>query len=203
MNYTCIIPWSGGVESTAVVCDALDKGEVPYLFHLTLNGYWKQQVNAVNKMSEIIGVPVHFVHINYTTPYADYQRTSECYEFGTSPMFINWANTAQLIHFQNPWIPKILYGYNCGIRQRDDGMGDVKTPAVLEVFDSIERAAELSGNPVKMISSLERLCKIEQYDSIWDELKDHVTYCVSPTVNHKPCGECVKCREFQEMCKKD
>lgn len=187
IDYTCIIPWSGGVESTALVCHALDMGEAPFLFHLTFNGYWQNQIDAVTKMSEEIGIPLHFIHQKSTTPYADAARTAKHYSYGYAPMYINWANYAQMIHFQNPFIPKIWYGFNAST--------DVKTPAVLELFDSIERVATLQGNPVIMESPLGHLTKREQYDMIWDELKPFITTCTD--IENPPCGKCSKCKELE------
>lgn len=191
-NYTCIIPWSGGVESTALICHAIDQGEVPFVFHLVLNGHWENQIHAVSKMSEAIGLPLHFIRVNKSTSYVDYEKTKSHYEQGYPPMFINWVNHAQMIHFQNPFIDKIWYGFNAD--------GDVKTPAWHALEKSVMEVAKLQGIPVDMRSPLGHLPKHEQYKLIWEELLPHVVTCVD--VHNPTCGKCMKCKEFQEMLKK-
>ena len=49
MKETCIIPFSGGVESTCLYFRFLEKGEVPYVFHLVTNGYWESQLKSTKK----------------------------------------------------------------------------------------------------------------------------------------------------------
>ena len=197
-DYTCIIPWSGGVESTALMCHAIEQGEKPYAFHLIFNGHWKQQVTAVKAMSEELGVPVHFVRIDMPHPYTNPNKIKDYYaNWGnTSPMYINWMNIAQIIHFHNPFITKIWSGRN--LNESDI----IRSKEVRAAQRSIEMLADVQGIPVKVSCPLENLTKEEQFNMIPDEVRRHIATCVAIDNHGRPCGKCKKCHEFKEMLKK-
>ena len=201
MKYDCIIPWSGGVESTALVCDCLRRGLNPYCFHLTVNDNWIKQVEAVKKMSEILGVDVTIVEYKNSDTYLDKAKTSEHYgkmwHHATPPMFFYWTNVAQIIQLNNPQINRIYYGYNGGIISRDDGMGDSHSDWVDKHFRHIEDVCGMLGIETKMSAPLGKMAKVEQWEMIFDSVKEHVHTCAHPT--EKSCGACMKCKEISYM----
>jgi 7-cyano-7-deazaguanine synthase in queuosine biosynthesis len=199
--YDCIIPWSGGVESTALVSDCLRRGMNPYCFHLTVNGNWIKQVEAVKKMSEILGVDVTIVEYNNNITYVDRQKTTEHYGkmwgHATPPMFFYWTNVAHIIQVNNPQINRIYYGYNGGIISRDDGMGDKHTDWVDKHFRHIEEVCGMLGIETKMDAPLGKMSKTEQWELIPENIRPHVHTCVHPTEDK--CGKCIKCKEMEYM----
>ena len=199
MKYDCIIPWSGGVESTALICDCLRRGIKPYCFHLRLNGHWVNQVEAVKKMSEILGVDVDIIDHNNPRSYLDSnamkKHYSSLYTHSMPPMFFFWTNVAHLIQINNPQINRIYYGFNSGIISSDDGMGDKHTDWVDKHFRHIEDVCAMMGIETKMSAPLGKMSKSEQWKLIFDSVKEHVHTCVHPT--EKSCGECIKCKELE------
>jgi 7-cyano-7-deazaguanine synthase in queuosine biosynthesis len=199
--YDCIIPWSGGVESTALVCDCLRRGMNPYCFHLTLNGKWIKQIEAVKKMSEVLGVKLSIVDYKNNDTYLEPSKTTEHYgkmwSNSLPPMFFYWTNVAHIIQLNNPQINRIYYGYNGGIISRDDGMGDKHTDWVDKHFRHIEDVCAMLGVETKMSAPLGDMAKVEQWELIFDSVKDHVHTCVDLT--QKECGFCDKCKEMEYM----
>lgn len=199
--YDCIIPWSGGVESTALVCDCLRRGMKPYCFHLTMNGKWIKQIEAVKKMSEILGVKLSIVDYKNPEPFLDGNKTKEHYgklwDHAMPPMFFYWTNVAHIIQLNNPQIDRIYYGYNAGIISRDDGRGDKHTDWVDKHFRHIEDVCGMLGIETKMSAPLGKMSKVEQWELIFDSVKDYVHTCVSEA--QKECGVCLKCKEMEYM----
>lgn len=201
MKYDCIIPWSGGVESTALVCDCIRRGMRPYCFHLVMNGHWKKQVEAVKNMSEVLNVKLDIVDYNNSTRSLDSTVTKEHYgsmwQSGAPPMFFFWTNVAHLIQIDNPQINRIYYGYNGGIIDREDGMGDKHTDWVDKHFRHIEDVCAMLNIETKMSAPLGHMSKVEQWQLIPDNIKPLVHTCVDPAQRH--CGKCMKCKEMEYM----
>lgn len=199
--YDCIIPWSGGVESTALVSDCVKRGMRPFCFHVTMNGNWVKQVEAVKKMSKILNVRVDFVEWNHSDKFLNVNKTKEHYnklwKGGCPPMFFVWTNIAHLIQINNPHIDRIYYGYNGGIIDRNDGMGDKHTDWVDKHFRHIEDVCGMLGIETKMSAPLGKLSKSEQWNMIPEHLREHVHTCVS--ANERECGVCTKCKEMAYM----
>ena len=199
--YHCIIPWSGGVESTALVSDCVKRGMKPFCFHVTMNGHWVKQVEAVKKMSKLLNVRVDFVEWNHPDKFINFDKTKEHYtklwENGTPPMFFVWTNIAQLIQINNPQINRIYYGYNAGIIDTNDGMGDKHTEWVDKHFRHIEDVCGMLGIETQMSAPLGNLSKAEQWNMIPEYLREHVHTCVDATKRH--CGKCMKCKEMEYM----
>ena len=199
--YDCIIPWSGGVESTALVSDCVRRGLKPYCFHLVMNGHWVKQIEAVKKMSEMLNVKVDIVHYNNTTRSLDNQVTKDHYvqlwQGGSPPMFFFWTNIAHMIQIDNPQINRIYYGYNGGVIDREDGMGDKHTDWVDKHFRHIEDVCAMLGIHTKMSAPLGHMSKLEQWQIIPEHIQEHVHTCVHPTERH--CGKCMKCKEMGYM----
>ena len=199
--YNCIIPWSGGVESTALVYDCLQRGLNPYCFHLTVNGHWKRQVEAVRTLANLLDVRVDVIEYNNPRRILNRQATTDHYsqfwQGGTPPMFFIWTNMAHLIQVDNPQIPRIYYGYNGGIIDRNDEQGDKHTEWVDDHFRHIERNCAMLGIQTKMSAPLGHMSKLEQWELLPEQVQEHVHTCVHPT--DRSCGKCVKCNEMEYM----
>jgi 7-cyano-7-deazaguanine synthase in queuosine biosynthesis len=204
-KYDCIIPWSGGTESTAVVYDCVQRGLNPLCFHVELGVHWQQQVNAVEKLSDQMGVDVRFIEYFNQDPCVDRAETGKHWEalWGANcpPMFFVWTNIAQLVNLNNPQIHKIYYGFNGGVREAGDGKGDRHTEWVDDHFRSIERVLARLNIPTKMSAPLGHMSKREMWEMLPADIQEHVHTCVHPSDRH--CGNCTKCREFNYMLGKD
>lgn len=197
-NKDSILAWSGGVESTAVLIDCLEKGMNPLCFQLTINGNWKGQIDAVNKMTNILGIDdVVFIEHNNIQTISNLDLTKSHYKNagGFVPLFIHWSTAAHILQMYNPHIKRILYGFNKGLISEDDGMGDNYTDSVSRHFSHIEKSCSDFGIETKMYSPLGHLTKLEQWKIIPKELRPHVHVCMRQTPN--PCGNCIKCQEYQ------
>ena len=199
--YDCIIPWSGGVESTALVCDCINRGLTPYCFHLTVNGHWKRQVEAVQAMSTKLDVKVDIIEYTHSNRILDIKATRDHYgqfwQGGSPPMFFIWTNIAHMIQIDNPQIDRIYYGYNGGIIDRGDGQGDKHTDWVDKHFRHIEDVCAMLGIHTKMSAPLGHMSKLEQWELIPEHIERLVHTCVHPS--EKACGKCVKCNEMEYM----
>ena len=200
-KYDCIIPWSGGTESTALVYDCVQRGLKPLCFHVETGIHWQQQVDAVTEMAEILDVDLRFIEYFNTDPCVDRAETGKHWEslWGANcpPMFFIWTNIAQLVNLSNPQIHRIYYGFNGGVRTSDDGLGDKHTEWVDDHFRSIERNLARLNIPTKMSAPLGHMSKLEQWESIPEDLQRLVHTCVHPA--QRNCGQCTKCREFDYM----
>lgn len=200
-KHDCIIPWSGGTESTAVVYDCVKRGLKPLCFHVELGIHWQQQVDAVTEMAKILDVELRFIEYFNSDPYVDREETTkhwmDMWGANCPPMFHIWTNIAQLVNLCNPHIHKIYYGYNGGVRSRDDGLGDKHTEWVEDHFRSIERNLAHLNIPTEMSAPLGHMSKLEQWQSIPEDLQKLVHTCVD--ASHRHCGQCTKCREFDYM----
>jgi 7-cyano-7-deazaguanine synthase in queuosine biosynthesis len=200
-KYDCIIPWSGGTESTALVYDCVKRGLNPLCFHVEIGVHWQQQVQAVRTMADMLGVDLTFIEYFNERPFADKQQTMDYYHEHTSlnlvPMFFIWTNMAQLVCLHNPYIDKMYYGFNGGIREVGDGKGDKHSEWVDDHFRSMERVLGKMGINVQMSAPLAHMSKVEQWESIPEDLQQHVHTCAHLSDRH--CGECNKCREFDYM----
>ena len=200
-DHDCIIPLSGGTESTALVYDCVKRGIKPLCFHVELGSHWQQQVQAAENIAAALDVDLRIIEYFNPDPCANRQKTKEHYESlwgaGVPPMFFTWTNIAQLVNLSNPHIHRIYYGYNAGIHSADDGLGDKHTDWVDDHFRSIERVLGKLNIPTKMSAPLGHMSKLDQWNSIPEDIQMLVHTCVHPALNH--CGECGKCREFDYM----
>lgn len=196
----CILAWSGGVESTAVLIDCLNKGLNPLCFQLTIDGHWKGQIDSVKKMSKILNIDdVVFIEHNNIQTISDIKLTKSHYKdsAGFVPLFIHWSTAAFILQMYNPHIKQILYGFNNGLITENDGLGDKYSSPVSRHFTHIEKLCSDFGIKTRMYSPLGHLSKTEQWGVIPNELKSHIHVCMrqSPI----PCGECIKCEEYRRV----
>ena len=192
-KYDCIIPFSGGVESTALVYDCVSRGLNPLCFHVETGTYWQQQVEAVTTMANLLNVDLQIIEYFNSDPCVDREVTSEHYNKlwggASPPMFFTWTNIAQLVNLSNPQIHKIYYGFNAD--------SDKHTDWVDGHFRSIERVLGQLNIPTVMSAPLAHMSKGAQWAAIPEELQQHVHTCVHPTDRH--CGRCIKCQEFNML----
>lgn len=204
MQYDCIIPLSGGTESTALLYDCVQRGLTPLCFHVEL-GYWDKQSKAANNIAEALNVDLRIVEYINDDPCADKEKTSqhfnELWGSQSPPMFFVWANIAQLMSMCNPQIHRVYYGFNAGIRFAGDTRGDSHSEWVDDHFRSMERVLSRIQIPVKFAAPLRHLSKLDQWNSIPKDIQELVHTCVHPTLNQ--CGKCSKCDEFNLMQKSD
>lgn len=200
-KFDCIIPLSGGTESTALVYDCVQRGLNPLCFHVELGQHWQEQVQAAQNIADELNVELRIVEHFNPNPCVDRQATRDHYNelWGASvpPMFFTWTNIAQLMNLHNPQIHRIYYGYNAGVRSDSDGLGDKHTDWVDEHFRSIESVLAKLNIPTKMSAPLGHLSKADQWNSLPEHIQKLVHTCVHPYKRH--CGDCTKCREFDYM----
>lgn len=203
-SYDCIIPLSGGTESTALVYDCVKRGIKPLCFHVEMGTHWQQQVQAAQNIAELLKLDLRIIEYFNSNPCVDRGVTGDHYEklwnARCPPMFFTWTNIAQLVNLHNPQIRRIYYGYNGGIHNTDDGLGDKHTDWVDEHFRSIESVLAKLNIHTKMSAPLGHMSKLDQWNSMPEELQKLVHTCVHPSLRH--CGNCTKCREFEYMLKK-
>lgn len=200
-EYDCIIPLSGGTESTALLYDCVSRGIKPLCFHVEMGAHWQQQVQAAQNIAQALDVDLNIIEYFDPNPCVDRSVTGAHYNklWGSTapPMFFTWTNIAQLVNLHNPQIHRIYYGYNGGIRSADDGLGDSHTDWVDEHFRSIESVLAKLDIPTKMSAPLAHMSKLEQWNSLPEYIQKLVHTCVHTTQSH--CGKCSKCREFDYM----
>jgi len=200
-SYDCIIPLSGGTESTAALYHCIQQGFKPLCFHVELGAHWQQQLQAAQNIAEALDVDLRIIEYFNPDPCCDRQQTVDHWNklWGQSapPMFFIWTNIAQLVNLNNPQIRNIYYGYNGGIITAGDELGDKHTDWVDDHFRSIERVLGRLGIHTTMSAPLAHMSKLEQWNTLPEHIQQLVHTCVHPSLDH--CGSCIKCREFDYM----
>ena len=187
MKKTCIIPFSGGVESTATLLWALERGESPYVFHLVTNGYWESQLKSTKKISEELGIVVNYIKVDWEGVYSNYNLTKKKYK-QRPPNNFYWLYWTQIIQTYNPFIKKVFIGFNGGLTKLGDNLSDIKSEQYHKTVKSLE---ELSGAEYE--TPLEHLTKLQQWNTIPKKIQDMTVSCIS--AKEYPCGKCFKCKE--------
>ena len=191
VNHDCIVAFSGGVESTALLCHVVEQGMKPLAIHVDVVSHWQQQVEAVDIISSKLDVDTRYIEFHNEHPLTDKQKLLDhYYDLGMNPpFFFTWCNIMQIVNINNPHIHKIYYGFNNGIDKHTDWVDDH--------FRSIERVLGALNIPTKISSPLGHMTKKEQWDSIPKHLQKHVHSCVHSS--KRACGKCSKCTEFLHM----
>lgn len=182
-DYTGVLAFSGGVESTALMTHLKRSGEKFVAFNLAISlpkppygpiEVWmaKQRVTA-RQIAAGMGVPLMEIDIQMTN-LNTIRREQPAYERGTlQRWYIRWY--LALLSAYNPEVKNLYYGFN-----KDDhgASADVEAMLGLMVGDS------------KFLSPLATLSKREQWDMISEEVQPLVLTC-----HNKVCGTCFKCKE--------
>lgn len=190
-KHDCIVAFSGGVESTALLHHVVQRGQTPLVIHVDVVSHWQHQVEAVDIISSKLDVDTRYIEFHNEHPLSDKQKMlSHYWDLGMNPpFFFTWSNIMQIVNINNPHIHNIYYGFNNGIDKHTDWVDDH--------FRSIERVLEALNIPTQFSAPLGHMTKKEQWDTIPRDLKHHVHSCSHRS--KKQCGVCIKCLEFNDI----
>lgn len=210
MKYDCIIPWSGGVESTAVVNWAVNNKKTPLCIH---NRMHPAEWAAVSEMANILGVDVFKVQVANDFPIDPNTRDFYAKLFGFTdpkwnPGIQQWTYFCVEANLRWPLIDKIYYGHcGAGAVIKGDGAGDQMHEMALVIFNSFEKFLNTCGVKTKFIAPLDHLTKREQWLSLPEELKKQIMTChkFESNVNRTNCKSysCNKCHELMRAVPND
>jgi 7-cyano-7-deazaguanine synthase in queuosine biosynthesis len=187
-DYTGVLAFSGGVESTALMAWAKARGEKIVAFNLVISlpkppfgpiEMWmaKQRINA-KLIAAKLDVPLIALDMQMTNlntirhDEPDYQNRS------LQVHYIMWY--LGLLHIYNPGLTNLYYGLNNTDKSAIDPVAKAKLEAVLKL---------MTGES-KMCTPLDKLSKKEQWDLIPPDVQPLVLTCYN-----KVCGDCFKCQE--------
>jgi len=190
-QHDCIVAFSGGVESTALLHHVVKRGQTPLVIHVDVVSHWHHQVEAVDIISSKLDVDTRYIEFHNEHPLSDKQKMlSHYWDLGINPpFFFTWSNIMQIVNINNPHIHNIYYGFNTGIDKHTDWVDDH--------FRSIERVLGALNIPTQFSAPLGHMTKREQWDTIPRDLKHHVHSCSHRS--KKQCGVCIKCLELNEI----
>tara|TARA_R100001460_G_scaffold4800_4_gene13529 strand:- start:9446 stop:10099 length:654 start_codon:yes stop_codon:yes gene_type:complete len=204
-KYDCIIPWSGGVESTAVVNWAINKKLNPLCIHNRMSpGEWE----SVQNMSKILDVEV-FKYEEDTSqlpldPDSRYYYSNKLNFKGKwSPVIHRWVYWCLITNLTNPTITKIYYGHcGAGSTVTGDGQGDRMHDGAVSLFRNFEEYLKIYHVESKFIAPLDHLTKREQWLTLPEELKREIYTCpdFDSNVRRINCKsyDCHKCHELMK-----
>ena len=199
-EYDCIIPWSGGVESTAIVNWALKNKKTPLVIHNKLNA---AEWESVQTMSNIFNIKVFKIEETFDlTPdplNREFYSKKFNYNSKWSPVIHRWAYWTTISNLLYPTIKHLYYGAcYAGAVKYGDGLGD-KMPDI-SIFQSFENYLNVYGVESKFIAPLGHMTKREQWLSLPEEIKREIFTCQKEhAIQHKKnCKsyECNKCHEL-------
>lgn len=194
----CIVAWSGGVESTALLHQLVLEKRNPLVFHIQCYVNNKQanlfETHAVEQMAEsYFNLDVHYIDV--VLPCVKPARTSlfwrgKSYGRGVPfmPIVSSTAFNLQLFH---PWIKEIYSGANALEFQWDKPEYALRN----KYYNDLSK---IYGCEVKYINGhLGHLDKKEQWLMIPEEMRKWVRSCTAP--QSEPCGKCTKCKERERF----
>ena len=166
-----LIAWSGGVESTALVVWALNKGYNPLIFHV--NNSWhldsiETERKGVLEMKKILGCEVLDLE---NKSHGQFRFMSE--KPKTMLNFYWWMYWGVFLSCTNPGLHVCWYGDNNGVFKEGDGLGAPQSQQFEDVKQGSIRVARGLQNSFDVQCPLRRP-KVELWNSIPDELKPHV-----------------------------
>lgn len=193
-NHDCIVAWSGGVESTALVHQLVLEKRNPLIIHLEIYNNNIQantfETYAVECMSDRLDLRVEY--IEHRSVIVDMKRSQDFWKQkkygGGYPVLPLWTSMAFMTQIINPWCKDIYIGKNSS-----DGNAD--TWEVAQNY--CKQQGKLFGFESEMSAPLEHLSKKEQWLMIPKELRPHIRTCTSK--NSKACGKCSKCKEKEKL----
>jgi 7-cyano-7-deazaguanine synthase in queuosine biosynthesis len=193
-NHDCIVAWSGGVESTALITQVLAEKKTPLIIHLEIynNDYHTNQYQtlAVENMADRLDLRVEY--IEHRSVIVDMKRSQDFWKQkkygGGYPILPFWTSIVFLTQIVNPWCTDIYIG-----KHLQDGNAD--TWAVAQKY--CEEQGRLFGFESRLSAPLEHLSKKEQWSLIPRDIKPLVRTCPANTIT--PCGVCSKCKEKEKL----
>ena len=197
-EYDCIIPWSGGVESTAVVNWAVNNNKTPLCIHVRMN---PAEWSSVQKMSSLFNVNVFKIEQDISQlpvdpNNRDFYSKKLGYHKKWSPVIHNWVYWASFANITNPTIKNIFYGHcGAGLVEQGDGLGDQMHDGAVAIFNSFENYFNAYFVDSKFIAPLDHLTKREQWLTLPNEIKKEIFTCnvYESIINETNCRKCPKC----------
>lgn len=194
MSYDCIVPFSGGVESTALVLHLKKEGRNPFVFHLAHN---PGEIHNLHNLEKLLNITMHVVEYDFEPDIGfviDKEKTVSYYQSsgidpnGFPPLQPKWAMVAFTYFINSPHINNIYFGLN----KEDDRhtLGE-------HLYEGMIKAAKEIGVDLTIEPPLEHLTKLEQYQSLTESLKKCIYSCY--TGGRKHCQRCNKCRELKKV----
>lgn len=186
-DYTGVIAFSGGVESTAVMAWAKSRGEkvVAFNFAVSLSEppygpieTWlaTQRINA-RQIAEKLGVPLMDIDLSMTNMGTLRNEKPE-YKYSFQRWYISFFLGMMTVY--NPQIKDLYYGLN-----------DADTTAVNpEMRSTMENFMAMMTGESRLRTPLAHMTKAQQWELIPDDVKPLVLTCFN-----KVCGTCFKCKE--------
>lgn len=212
----CIVSFSGGVESTALLQYLKDKNLKP----IAIYSHYPMKTNRIQATT----IPQHLEQICkilnvklIVHTHQNYQNNNETeqYFYSTRHWLLAMCNAS--LRFSK--IKSFYWGANSGMLEFNDGVGDCsivdptkyQVQNVFEALQNIPRKvdgyhdadskhadgsykAHIDWKNKQTISApLIGWTKKQQWDYIRNDIKELIQSCVS----YNNCGRCVKCEEFQ------
>jgi 7-cyano-7-deazaguanine synthase in queuosine biosynthesis len=186
-DYTGVIAFSGGVESTALMAWAAQRKEkvVAFNFSISLSEppygpieVWlaKQRVNA-QEIADKFGIPMMEIDTQMTNMGTIRNEKPE-YKYSFQRWYISFFLGMMTVY--NPHIENLYYGLN-----------DEDTSATNpEIRATLEKFIGMMAGEGKFKTPLSHMTKSQQWEMIPDDIKPLVLTCYN-----KVCGTCFKCQE--------
>ena len=202
-KYDCIIPWSGGVEPTAVVNWAVKNNKTPLCVH---NRMQPAEWESVQIMSNILNVDVFKFQQDTELPVDPDTRDFYSKKFGYrdpkwNPVIHNWVYACTHANLRWPTINKIYFGHcGAGAVKQGDNLGDEMHEGAITIFNVWEQYLKVYGIESKFIAPLDHLTKREQWLSLPENIKREIFTCqeIEANIKRSNCKQksCSKCHEL-------
>ena len=170
---------SGGTESVAALCYALEQGYDVSCYHTVFNDRSEIEGTYAAKICQMLDVPYH--QIDYNIDDMGTIQIRDTWHW-LGPAFIIAASTG---------VDELWYGVH-----KDDNI--VQMEQIDRMWLDVV-GLSLPLCTAKSKAPLYNLTKQEQWDMIDVDIKPLVVYCTR--IVHEPCGECGKCKEWKTFVK--
>ena len=135
----CILCFSGGTESVALLTHLLNNNRKPYIFYYqwhhnpTFNKYHQHQIQKIKKFFDVEVITWNIEPFDSFHGFSNREKTKEWYINNTyngkvqdfQPSLAKWSAIAWWINYSHPWISEIFWGMNYGgLVKFGDNLGD-------------------------------------------------------------------------------
>ncbi len=203
VKYDCIIPWSGGVESTAVVNWAVDNNKTPLCVH---NRMAPAEWESVQIMSKIYNVDVYKFELDTDLPVDPdnrdfYSKKNGFRDPKWAPVIHNWVYSSTHANLRWPCINKIYFGHcGAGAVIKGDMLGDEMHEGAVTIFSVWKDYLKVNGVETEFIAPLDHLTKREQWATLPEKIKREIFTCqqIEANIERSNCKQlsCNKCNEL-------